>query len=318
MLKLIAWGASKILEIQQRGAPHSFAYCIDNFGKAIAFAELEVRTESALESEDKDNVMVVIFAVSNGALVSITKRLHEFGYEYKKNFIYYSDFMLEQFAGRVRTNLKVEFSPELYDFALSSTLNSAKPVHTTIFGTYLNLQLVEFTKSLSGDYAEVGAFEGGNALCLLSYMTNRVAKKYYIFDSFEGFPELSRFDPKKFSKGDHKTYKSFEQIKMDFSLQSKAKLIKGFIPGSLSQVPSDALFSLVFFDCDLYQPALDTFSYFWPRLTSGGFLPIHDYFCEEGGFDGVKKATHEFFDVRNDVELLYFPESTMAIAKKTR
>ncbi len=315
-MKLIAWGGSKILEIEMRNNAHDFAYCIDNFGKEAWFAGLPVKRESALESEDKNHVLVVVFAVSNGALVSITNRLYQLGFEYRKNFLFYSDFMLESFSRKLKKSLSVDFDRGLYDFALSYSLNSAKPVHTTIFGTYLNLQLLGLVRSLAGNVAEVGAFEGGNALCLLSYMTQRIDKKYFLFDSFEGFPELSPVDSKKFAKGDHKTTKSFEQIKMDFSIHSKAHLIRGFIPETFSQIPHNSQFSFVFFDCDLYRPALDTFQYFWPRLVVGGFLPIHDYFCEEGGFEGVKVATHEFFDKRKDCELLFFPESTMAVAKK--
>ena len=171
-------------------------------------------------------------------------------------------------------------------------------------------------RSLPGHLAKAGAFEGGNALCLINYMTQRTEKKYFIFVSFQGFPELSPVDSKKYAKGDHKTMKSFAQIKMDFSIHSIVHLIRGIVPETFSQIPVDTQFSSVFFDFDLYRPALDTFQSFWPRLVVGGCLPIHDFFCEEGGFEGVKVATHEFFDNRKDSEVLFLLEGTMAVVRK--
>lgn len=71
----------------------------------------------------------------------------------------------------------------------------------------------------------------------------------------------------------------------------------------------------MFYDCDLYQPALDTFEYFWDKIIPGGFMLVHDYIAEEGGFTGVKKATDEFFKPKG-VVIHPIWETTMALITK--
>ena len=71
----------------------------------------------------------------------------------------------------------------------------------------------------------------------------------------------------------------------------------------------------LFYDCDFYLPALDTFDYFWDRIVPGGYLLIHDYEAEEGGYAGVKKATDEFFGPRK-IKFPSFYENTMAVIRK--
>ena len=70
---------------------------------------------------------------------------------------------------------------------------------------------------------------------------------------------------------------------MPFSVLEQVKVIKGFIPGTFSQLPANKAYSLVFYDCDLYQPALDTFEYFWGRVSHGGIVLVHDYFSSLAG-----------------------------------
>ena len=208
-------------------------------------------------------------------------------------------------------------SIDIYTYALSFSLNSVTPIHTTVLGTVTFLECLEKIQEIDGDIAEVGAFEGGNALCSLIYSTSKniSKKKYWIFDSFEGFPELSEYDPNSMQQGDYKVETSVQQICNNFKIFPEGKIIQGFVPQTYEKVPKDSKFAIVFYDCDLYQPALDTYNYFWERIVSGGYLIIHDYETEPGGFEGVRKATHEFFQEKG-VSILSFYENTMAIIKK--
>jgi hypothetical protein len=177
------------------------------------------------------------------------------------------------------------------------------------------LEAINHLKEISGDVAEVGCFEGGNALnCLLSGVWNP-SKHYWLFDSFEGFPAPSLHDPVAVKTGDYATTKLYGEIIAPFQAYPEVEIVKGFVPATFSAVPSDRKFSLVFYDCDLYQPAHDTFAFFWDRLVPNGLMLIHDYFAEPAGFHGVRQATTEFFEPRG-LKVMPFWQNTMAVVRK--
>ena len=142
-------------------------------------------------------------------------------------------------------------------------------------------------RAIRGDVAEVGAFEGGNVLLALQSAVWPRDRKYYMLDSFEGFPHLSAADPGDFGRGDYRPERALEELLIPFNLYPEAKVIKGFVPDTFARLP-DSQYALVFYDCDLYQPALDTFEYFWKRMVPGGIVLVHDYFAQPGGFAGVE------------------------------
>ena len=72
---------------------------------------------------------------------------------------------------------------------------------------------------------------------------------------------------------------------------------------------------MVFYDCDLYQPALDTYAFFWERIEKGGMLIIHDNIATSNGWTGVRKATKEFFGPKNII-FHDFWETTMSVVFK--
>jgi O-methyltransferase len=45
---------------------------------------------------------------------------------------------------------------------------------------------------------------------------------------------------------------------------------------------------------DLYQPTLEGLKFFYPRLSPGGVMLVHDY--NNSRYPVVSKAVHEFFD----------------------
>jgi hypothetical protein len=174
---------------------------------------------------------------------------------------------------------------------------------------------MKHTASVEGNIAEIGAYQGGNALCgMLSPLWSK-KKKYYIFDSLEGFPDVTKNDPGTVGRGTYTIDISVQEIRNSFHHLPQAHFIKGFVPETLSQIRNEDKFSLVFYDCDLYQPALDTYEFFWDRMVPGGILLIHDYFAEPGGFHGVRKATDEFFAKRGE-SIIEIPHGTMAALVK--
>lgn len=312
-MKKIAWGFSKIFQIHVQETDDAFDYCIDSSPVTSDFAGIPIHTPEVLDTEALGSFRIVIFAVTNSALVAISSILANRGLVYGRDFEFYSDYLWPGYKEKMEHELNLTPSADNYVYAKAYTFNSRKPIHTTILGTHLFLEMLRVTKDLQGAIAEVGAFEGGNAYCALNFPAYTYGRPYYILDSFEGFPELHPEDPSRSSKGDYKPSVSYNEILRDFSIFPQAKVLKGFVPEVFSEVRED-VFSLVFYDCDLYQPALDTFAFFWEKLVPGGILLIHDYEHEEGGFRGVRSATKQFFG--SSVKLTSFPQNTMAVIQK--
>ena len=227
----------------------------------------------------------------------------------------YSDLFAADFSELVAEQLGWEPDRSLLIFATAFTLNTRTPLHTTICGTWLVLESIRRFKDIPGDVAEVGAYEGGNAICMLQSPIWQDDRRYYIFDSFEGFPDLGPHDPRTFNAGDYATSKSVREVIGQFSPHRRAHIVKGFVPYTFAELPGDARFAVVFYDCDLYQPALDTFHFFWDRLVPGGLILVHDYFSQPGGFEGVKRATDEFCIGKNIVAGKFW-QNTMAVIQK--
>jgi hypothetical protein len=319
-MKRIAWGCSKLLRFYlENTGDRDWAYVIDNYAKAPSFCSLHVKSSEALVAEDRNDVRIYIFAVANDSLVAIIALLSAMGYRLGQNVFLYSDLYADGFVDAVKQQLGWDVDRDLLSYAASYTLNSRKPVHTTICGTWLFLEALRrlgHSKGVvaKGAVAEVGAYEGGNVLCAL-HSPVWSKRPYYVFDSFEGFPDMSAEDPATFGRGDYKPQKSIGEILAPLSLIDSVKVIRGFVPGTFKSLPSDEVFSLVFYDCDLYQPALDTYEYFWDKLPSGGMLLIHDYFAPPEGFTGVKTATDSFFG-QKECRFAAFWQTTMAVAVK--
>jgi hypothetical protein len=313
-VKKIAWGFSKLYQMHLEYSADDFAYCVDSSPKVAEYKNIPVFHPDILEKEDKSDIQVIIFAVSSNALSSIAQTLVDKGFIYGKEFLFYSDFFYASYAEKLQNSLVISPSYPNYVYSKAFTLNSKKPMHTTVLGTHLFLELLRESASLPGAIAEIGAFEGGNAYCALTHPDSNINQRpYYLFDSFEGFPDIHEHDPAWAQKGDYATHKTYQQILADFALFPQAKVIKGFVPETFSWLEHSE-FSLIFYDCDLYQPAIDTFAFFWEKIVPGGYLLIHDYECEENGFSGVKDAVRDFFG--NNLRLTSFYQNTMAVIQK--
>lgn len=81
---------------------------------------------------------------------------------------------------------------------------------------------------------------------------------------------------------------------------------KGFFPETAKNI--DEQFAFVNLDFDLYAPTLAGLEFFWPRMSNGGVILVHDYFSfgvyEEYSFGKVKTAVEEF---SNSMSVPYIP-----------
>jgi len=131
-------------------------------------------------------------------------------------------------------------------------------------------------RNVEGEIAELGVFQGDFAQFLSVAFENR---KLYLFDTFEGFDEE---ELNKELKGDimlsmRDTYKatSINLVMSKMKHQSNVVIKQGFFPASLNGL--EEKFAFVSLDCDWEESLYQGLLYFYPRLSVGGYIMIHDY-----------------------------------------
>jgi hypothetical protein len=163
---------------------------------------------------------------------------------------------------------------------------------------FLSMVLEQISKEdIRGDMAEVGVYKGNSAFLFAEY-ARKADKQLFLFDSFSGFDErdLKGMDGnKKASFQDT----DLESVKRKVGLKN-VHYIDGYFPDSLSQMkePKPSVFCLVHIDCDLEKPTTESLNYFYPKMSKGGFLIVHDYL----NWDGATRAVDEF--LKDKVEKL--------------
>ena len=84
-------------------------------------------------------------------------------------------------------------------------------------------------------------------------------------------------------------------------------------PETTANIQSQNSYALVHLDADLYKPQLSGLEYFYPRVSRGGVIIIHD--CNNEYF-GSKKAVDEFFLDKPETPILIPDKSGSAIVIK--
>lgn len=161
-------------------------------------------------------------------------------------------------------------------------------------------------KNIEGNTAELGVYKGDFAVHINKEFPE---KTLYLFDTFEGFApediEMELSKVKEIKVQDGKIEDKFIDTSVEFVLsrmqyRDKCVVKKGYFPESLEGLEDKYCF--VSLDADLYLPILEGLKYFYPRLSKGGYIFIHDV----DGFEypGAKKAVHEYCDA-NDITVFY-------------
>ena len=148
--------------------------------------------------------------------------------------------------------------------------------------------------NVPGDVAELGVYRGDFSQYINRYLPDR---RLHLFDTFEGFDDRSvskqignGFDIAKEIHGILKDT-SVELVLSKMPYKERVKIYKGYFPETAPK--EDLCFSFVSLDCDLYQPMLDGLRYFYPRVSMGGYLMLHDY-GNAIWDDGIEKSVQDY------------------------
>lgn len=154
---------------------------------------------------------------------------------------------------------------------------------------------------ISGNVAEVGVFQGDFAKDLNFVFPN---KTIYLFDTFSGFhqEDIKTDQNRGFSDG----MQDFSQTSVDLVRgklphPNQAQFRPGYFPQTAMGLENES-FCLVSLDTDLYEPIVEGLRFFYPRLSPGGFIFVHDYHNDQ--YPGVRAAVEEY---AQSIPLSYLP-----------
>lgn len=181
-----------------------------------------------------------------------------------------------------------------------------------LYSLILNIsQILE--ENVAGDFAELGVYRG-NSAAVLAHYARKSGRNVFLFDTFEGF------DPKDLIGVDQSHAMEFDDTSLanvrHFVGEENVRYVVGYFPASVPPDLDQAQFSLVHLDCDLYEPIKAGMEFFFPRLTPGGLMVVHDYSGIH--WAGVKKAVDEFLATRSERPVLLPDRSGTAIIRKIR
>lgn len=138
--------------------------------------------------------------------------------------------------------------------------------------------------NIKGDFAEVGVYKGET-----SRLIHAVAKKrkLYLFDTFEGFSHKDlEYRDERFRDT------SIVKVKKKIGDINNIIIKKGYFPKTTEGL-EDRKFAFVMLDIDLGKPTLAGLKFFYPRMSSGGYIFVHDYNSPESDW-AVFNAVNEF------------------------
>jgi O-methyltransferase len=145
-------------------------------------------------------------------------------------------------------------------------------------------------RNIVGSVAELGVYKGKFAKHINQYFPDRLL---YLFDTFAGFDDRDITLEKKnnFSTGMQDfSDTSVEAVMKLMPFPEKCIPVKGFFPDSAVGVNDN--FAFVSLDADLYEPIYNGLRFFYPKLSHGGFIFVHDF--NNDLYKGSRKAVEQF------------------------
>ena len=146
--------------------------------------------------------------------------------------------------------------------------------------------------NIPGDIAELGVYQGDIAWQLNALFPDR---QLLLFDTFEGFDrkDVQIEMEGQYSKAAEKNFSdtSVEYVRSRLSFPQNALFYPGYFPETTKGIPERS-FAFVSLDADLYAPILAGLKYFYPRLSSGGMILLHDY--NNTQFQGCREAVRQY------------------------
>ncbi|MDR1613266.1 MAG: TylF/MycF family methyltransferase [Planctomycetota bacterium] len=180
-----------------------------------------------------------------------------------------------------------------------------------------------FRMETPGAVVELGVNYGDTAKYINFFFYDRTL---YLFDTFEGFPKQGDLDFEKSAGVSPDRMAHFDDdrwmhlyddgiternLLRKMHYPEKCVIKKGVFPESLRGLEGN--FAFVHIDCDFSKPIQAALEYFYPRLSPGGYICVHDYYHPI--FSRVRVVVREYAE-RNGVALVPVPSYGGAVITK--
>ena len=166
-----------------------------------------------------------------------------------------------------------------------------------------SLELISYEiylREVVGNVAELGVYNGDFAKYINSFFQDR---KLYLFDTFEGFDNKDTEKDVKYGYSSGKqdfSETSAELVLNKMPFKDNIIIKKGWFPESAKDI--NDIFCFVNIDADLYEPIYNGLNFFYPRLSKGGYIFVHDF--NNAAYKGAREAVIKFCD---ETGIPYFP-----------
>jgi len=188
------------------------------------------------------------------------------------------------------------------------------PDRVRFFAWWLQTERLK-RERVPGAFAEVGVYKGESARVIHCMDPDR---EFHLFDSFEGFPghdlaaetgEAAAYTTRHFADT------HVRHVLKKIGGNGNIIIHKGHFPESARGLEETA-FALVNIDADLYQPTRAALDFFFPRLSPGGVIFIHDH---NHRWQGVMRAVDEFTAGTGEIPVLIpDADSTVVFVKRKK
>ena len=144
-------------------------------------------------------------------------------------------------------------------------------------------------EGITGSAAEAGVYRGDFARHINRYFPDR---KCYLFDTFSGFTEydIAKEQKKSQTSADYMKDVSIADVMAKMPFKENIILRAGRFPETAQGI--DDRFAFVNLDMDLYEPTIEGLRFFYPRMSEGGVILIHDYFSE--AYPNIEQSVDDF------------------------
>jgi predicted O-methyltransferase YrrM len=219
------------------------------------------------------------------------------------------------FAYRPDSDVDYEAYPELHalseKWVWKNSFNNAGDL-PRLYALSMNIKQV-LNEGVPGDVAELGVYRG-NSAAVLAHYARQHNRAIFLFDTFQGF------DTGDITGVDASKTREFADTSLDLVREivgdEAVTYVKGYFPGSITDTVAKRHFAIVHVDCDLYEPMKAALEFFYPRLSSGGLMILHDY--GNPCWVGAKQVVDEFLVGITDNIILIPDKSETAMIRKAR
>lgn len=266
-------GASELIE--QGLAPERIRAFLDSFPSGETFLGKPVLLPEQLDRQDC-RLLIVTTRHSD----AVAQKCAELGIPAEKLLFLKNNHQLSDRNGSC-TVAKILLGEELLKKLLPkqrlipnpASLAESRLPEGELSNDYVRLATLELLcrrlEGVPGAAAELGVYKGFFARCIHLLLPER---RLYLFDSFTGFDEAAGASPA-FQAAHRNT--AVERVLSILPYPERVIVKPGFFPDSLDGL--EERFCFVSLDVDFAQTTLEGLRYFWPRLSPGGYLMLHDW-----------------------------------------